>query len=75
MSPLNRNFMGNHSLVFFSRTKEVKWKQTRPGLEPTTSRTAGKHANHKTTEAFENKKVCYIYLSRTMGAMVETYNK
>jgi hypothetical protein len=48
---------------------------TRPGLEPTTSRTAGKHANHKTTEAFENKKLCYIYLSRTMGAMVETYNK
>ena len=26
--PLNRNFMGNHSLVFFSRTNEVKWKQT-----------------------------------------------
>ena len=26
--PLNRNFMGNHCLIFFSRTNEVKWKQT-----------------------------------------------
>jgi hypothetical protein len=42
---------------------------TRPGLEPTTSRTAGKHANHKTTEAFENKKImlCLFVQNSTWG--------
>jgi hypothetical protein len=59
-TPLAWQRSGGYQFYFFLG---LTW----PGLEPTTSRTAGKHANHKTTEAFENKKYAIFICPEQWG--------